>query len=447
MKIIVFVLLLFTQLAASAAGLCINGLNPNATQKFDPVEQWGIWERQYNITKFRQSDQTLAIPYVLLPAERFEIIFLPGSTPALISFIKQGSDIRWFKHPDHENLRWPKAPTPLPYLKSAPNGSVAGFAHTASRSLFMPPQELANQYCTLKLATDHPHGPKGVIEPDKATMKEDINDSIARMKLIASIEAVIGEDPSFIIAKDVALVRDKITGEGYSVRDLSFLKSGHYYLPAFSLPYAGREIAQLHGADPDSFWGKHYAEAVGRLKAKLLLRYGIQMESPNAQNFLIELDSNMMPTGRLVVRDLGDSNLVRSMLAGIGGEDLWEAERKLGIENAEDFKTEGLDSVWHLNEAGDKSFNNTIRNIWIAAHDGAYLSEIGQLLGFDLRALVQSNGRKGWVDETTGNFHMDSYKLEELKKIMLSEAVQQKILEYRQRLQQEHQQQGALHVP
>ena len=71
----------------------------------------------------------------------------------------------------------------------------------------------------------------------------------------------------------------------------------------------------------DSFWGRHYAEAVGRAKATLLVRYGLQYETPNPQNVLMQLDAELRPTGAIVLRDLGDVN---SLMADVSeGENPW----------------------------------------------------------------------------------------------------------------------------
>lgn len=113
-------------------------------------------------------------------------------------------------------------------------------------------------------------------------------------------------------------VADKRTGRGYLIRDISPLNDGHYYLPAFAIPVVGREIAKHNGQEFEVFWQKHYAGPIGKLKADLLLRYGLQMETPNAQNFLIQLDRNLRPTGLIVVRDIADSIFVDVFARGLG---------------------------------------------------------------------------------------------------------------------------------
>ena len=96
------------------------------------------------------------------------------------------------------------------------------------------------------------------------------------------------------------------------IRDIGEIqndKSGKYYLPGFSALHDvnGRKIAELNGSkDPFAFWTKHYIEATGRALGELAARTGMQLDSPHSQNFLIELDTNYKPTGRIVIRDMAD---------------------------------------------------------------------------------------------------------------------------------------------
>lgn len=109
-------------------------------------------------------------------------------------------------------------------------------------------------------------------------------------------------------------------GDGVLVRDLSALRTDRIYIPAISIPFLDVRLQKLcrrYEAYPDTewqdLWERAYAEALGRAKALLLLRYGLMMETPNAQNFLLEFDPSAdppQPTGRLILRDLGDALFV-----------------------------------------------------------------------------------------------------------------------------------------
>jgi len=116
-------------------------------------------------------------------------------------------------------------------------------------------------------------------------------------------------------------------GDGVLVRDLSCLLPDKRYLPAISIPYIGIDprlsctrYGHVHEPDWQKHWGLHFAKRFGRAKAMLLMRYGLQMETPNCQNYLIELEASeggFLPTGCIVQRDLGDAQLIKTVFHAI----------------------------------------------------------------------------------------------------------------------------------
>lgn len=236
----------------------------------------------------------------------------------------------------------------------------------------------------MKAPTDYPHGPKGEYQWGKTNTKDDIDSARLRSSYIDNIDAKIGLDPKLILAKEILTVADKKTGHGYLIRDISFMKDGNYYLPAFSLPYAGRRIAQLNQQHPSRFWGEHYAALLGRSKAKLLLRYGLQMETPNPQNMLIQLDRNLKPTGVLVFRDVSDSFLVKQVAEAL------EETKAIKRDYAVDYKPHRRlipfweNSAWRLDEAGSYSYSAKTLEGWGFMHDFAYKTEVEEALGVEI---------------------------------------------------------------
>jgi hypothetical protein len=104
----------------------------------------------------------------------------------------------------------------------------------------------------------------------------------------------------------------KATGQGYILRDLSPIQNSEdIFLPGFSIPYAGRKIAELAGQDPESYWAENFARPLGACKAKILLRYGLQMITPNSQNFILQIDSTNFRTKRIIFRDVADSWFIK----------------------------------------------------------------------------------------------------------------------------------------
>ena len=93
------------------------------------------------------------------------------------------------------------------------------------------------------------------------------------------------------------------------------------YVPGFSVLHeeTGKKIAELNGSnDPADFWMKNYVEPMAKAAAEVVARTGIWFDSPHSQNFLIEMTPDYKPTGRIVLRDLGDIYLNRPILEAIG---------------------------------------------------------------------------------------------------------------------------------
>jgi hypothetical protein len=154
------------------------------------------------------------------------------------------------------------------------------------------------------------------------------------------------------------------TGDGFQVRSLKGLKFDSEYFPPTSIPFVrltgkgeklrvSEDSAHIVSLNPRStstaavalgqplcmsmltelrslgaeellawknFWKVHYAEALGRAKARLLLRYGLQGFGGNAQNFLLEMKDGI-PTGGVVIRDMGDYALHDFVLWALWGDD------------------------------------------------------------------------------------------------------------------------------
>jgi hypothetical protein len=344
---------------------------------------------------------------------------LKSASPALRQLISQGDHARWFKHPYNQN-------STLPYFASKPNGSIDVF-HTASRSLAL---RIGNEYYTLKMGTDHPHGLERDSQQFKAFTKEDVLDGANRMAYFERVDLEIGMDPNLIIAKKVAIISEKSSNENYLFHNLSFIKNKNFYLPTFSIPFAGQNIAHYNGMTPETFWQSAYIEILGRSKAKLLLRYGAQMETPNAQNMLIELNPNLKPTDRLVFQNISDTMLVRSVVEGLEEKEVLKQDEIMGVKN-----TENLMPGWYISTfnnfdyAGEHSFSKEIIEGWEKAHDRAYLQEIGSALKLDLSQFQKLDGNM--ID---GNLDFNAF--------MSSDIVQQKLRQYRKTLKEKNRNSG-----
>lgn len=180
---------------------------------------------------------------------------------------------------------------------------------------------------------------KGASAGNKDILDDNTIDACLRSDYIGAIDKAVGgggkTDPDLLILKEVLSISEDLTGkgtthklgDGVQVRDLSALDKSKIYFPPLSIPFVGKDFKLHHERyaglkrDPvmQFFWRKAYAERVGVAKALLLLRYGLQLGSPNAQNFLIEMNGDFTSTGRIVMRDIGDAQLHREVAWALFG--------------------------------------------------------------------------------------------------------------------------------
>lgn len=153
--------------------------------------------------------------------------------------------------------------------------------------------------------------------------------------ILTEIATVTEADPNwdkwmFPLRKDRSRLTKPEFGDGYQIRFLRGLKNTCEYFPPLSIPfikvtggkvdtasscdftkdtplkyYSVSDFTEIDKPEWVGFWRKHFAEAIGIGKARLLLRYGLQGFGGNAQNFLLEMDDGV-PNGRIVFRDMGD---------------------------------------------------------------------------------------------------------------------------------------------
>ncbi|MEM7153899.1 MAG: hypothetical protein AAF799_13705 [Myxococcota bacterium] len=239
--------------------------------------------------------------------------------------------------------RWPVTSDPWPYpanlLSQQPrdqvgsrererefdDGEIAAFDHARARRAYS-----VKTGVMFVGSTDQQGAHKDQLE---------LNSIIAclRSDLVAS-RGLNSKKTGLIVQTELLSVTDRNMenpdepGDGYQVRDISGLDPEKLYIPPISIPYLDRNLVQHcrrfeHVADPTwlEFWGETFAHALGRAKAVLMLHYGLQMLTPNSQNWLLEFEPGTPPepTGVVVVRDLGDAALHREVIwARYGGRGL-----------------------------------------------------------------------------------------------------------------------------
>jgi hypothetical protein len=324
----------------------------------DPLEQWLRWEEQANLVGFRTSTEPVEVEVSALPAERV-LLQLAADLPGLLllRFIRRGR-VYFPKHPLNQDASVPFFHAPVAERWKA--------RFTSSRTLAVVPDPGEPAF-SVKLPTDHPH--PDFVQPEKTHLREEAEDAIRIAALIHRVDAVLGAAPDLRMVKEAITVLVPGTDAGFVVRDLRPLQDGCFYLPALSIPWVGRQIARLHGEGFDHFWGRHYAAPVGRAKALFLARYGLQYETPNPQNILVQLDPALRPTGVMVLRDLGDADSVMREIAE--GDNPWGP---LG----HSLRPETANSFWAFDGAESLSVPAGTLARWYALHDRAYLDALAR---------------------------------------------------------------------
>jgi len=325
----------------------------------DPVAQWLDWEQQANLVGFRTSTHPIHVEVTAVPRDALEIYVLPGAPDTIVDRFVRSDHVLFPRHPLNRDstVAWFDAPTCARWS--------ARF--TASRTLALPGPESGDALLSLKLPTDHPH--PHFLQPEKTRLREEALGAVQWVRTVDRIDRLLTPCSVALLVMEalVVLVRDGETG--FVVRDLRSFQDGHYYLPALSLPWVGRQLAARHGQSFDAFWRRSFAQGVGRAKAELFARYGLWYETPNPQNVVLQLDAGLKPTGRIVFRDLGD---------GECATDAFECTDVPWSRLLCELRLETQNSFWAFGEAADHSVEPRILESWYRAHDDAYFGELGR---------------------------------------------------------------------
>lgn len=233
----------------------------------------------------------------------------------------------------------PKALPPSAYWQLGSGGNTSDINGTAAFRLGTD----ATEFVSIKSGITHIGADDQLGK--KAKLEEDSIVAAMRSDYIIEVDKRLGKDtfsdPDLLILSEVLTIVEpspaprafRYAGDGFQVRDLRGLKPDKIYFPPISIPFVDTDLKALKkryevltGNDQVAvknwidFWTIRFAQNIGRAKALLLLRYGLQSLTPNAQNFLIELNSDLRPTGRVVLRDVGDFLLHREAVWALWGD-------------------------------------------------------------------------------------------------------------------------------
>lgn len=380
----------------------------------DAYMQWLRWEQTANFSPFHKPTEAFSLPIVNVKKEGLRIEVDKDTPSNFVKFVDKGNGtVEWFKHPYNTNNIVP--------FTSTPHTATAPAYFTASRSIALGAQFRG---LTIKLGTDRPHGPKGELQTKKADTADDVRSALLHTAHLKHMDVELGKDPEFLMLPEVMTVASEKSLVGYVVRDVRAMDSGHYYLPALSIPYVGREIAKLNNKSFEEFWQTNYAELLGRAKARMLLRYGLQMETPNSQNMLIQLDRNLEPTGRIFFRDISDALYVDVVAKGLGFHKEIAADIKETFDPHTYIQPYWSNSSWRFNEAGDKSVDNVTLKKWGLVHNQAYRMHLEKELGVKIPewndAGDQANQIYLFFGSPAGQKALQDYRAKNIQKAALA---------------------------
>jgi hypothetical protein len=330
---------------------------PCASSWTQSLAQWLLWEEQSNFSGFRTTTDFVELEVARVERARVELATAGPIPRAIAERVFSGEHVLFPKHPLNrdEGVAFRELPAAERWL--------ARF--TSSRTLVIWDGSGATRPFAVKLATDHPH--TNVCQPEKTQLREEVREALLFAAHVREVDTRLGLDPALLLLVESIGVSVPGSETGLLVRDLAPLCDASFYLPAFSIPFVGAAIAAAAGESFAGFWGAGYAEPVGRAKAKLLARYGLQYQTPNPQNILVQLDSGLRPTGTIVLRDLADTDFVTD-----SGRECGAAWTRLTAPLA----PETANSFWAFEQAPDSPADPATLESWYKRHDRAYTDEL-----------------------------------------------------------------------
>jgi len=272
-----------------------------------------------------------------IPLEHYEIPLkiikqdiserMPPKVRDALIFTKDGEEyVRWILNPEDTKFRFALRRFLQKNKIRADRKKHFTAYQTASRSYIVEDPFNGAQF-SLKVSTNNTGG----MWKDKKQTAVDTRE----VRMINDYLYEVGRKmpfENFVLMDEPAAFQIDEIDQGMLVRVLGDLpEKKKYYVPGFSAVNhnAGIELARINGSlNPKEFWNTHYNKPLARALGELAAKTGITYDSPHSQNFLVELDENNRPTGRIVLRDLGDSNLVGDVFEAHGKENIvkaWDA--------------------------------------------------------------------------------------------------------------------------
>lgn len=284
------------------------------------VRRWIIDETMSNAAAFRDP-MPVQIEHFEIPLSAIEMrSSLSSDKEAIRSliFTKNGQRyIRWIINP--EDTKWHRELEKELGEKGLDTKRYKYFRgyRSASRSYFIEDPKSGYEFFA-KVSTNKTGGEWRSKQQDWEDAKE------VKMAADAIEKAVAAYKPKYFKPLKENLVFGFVQADqAMVIRSIAEIRNnGFYYLPGFSAMHEnmGRIIAQKNGSnDPAAFWNEHYNKVLARAMAEYNIMTGLSFDSPHSQNFLVELDARLRPTGRIVFRDFGDAYISVELRNALGG--------------------------------------------------------------------------------------------------------------------------------
>ncbi|MGZ3694596.1 MAG: hypothetical protein ACXWQO_10475, partial [Bdellovibrionota bacterium] len=221
-----------------------------------------------------------------------------------VNFEKDGVPyVRWYLHPlaDAKESQIAKLFKEMFGMELAPQSGFAKFHFTSSRSVILFKGSY-DDAISVKLSLKAAEGPF----KDKTIHLKEYSAWSGHNAYLADV--LPNGSPSMTFQREpYGLGVGSSAGEdAFLFRHLGNNPEKGYYLPAFSVfdEKVGAAIAKLNGSsDPLAYWEEHLLKPLANGMADLRANAGAEHTSAHSQNLMVELDKNMRPTGRIVLRD------------------------------------------------------------------------------------------------------------------------------------------------
>lgn len=350
-------------------------------------------EQRKNQPMFMQSTDPSTLKMGAIPKDRFDIDLMPRFPKSIASVFSgkiDGKEVIFTPvHPQNQDdsvLGMDIINQPNP-----PQNTIRDltYQNLASRSKLALGLGLRGPIFGLKMATDHIL--PTICQPGKMDLTGELCYSIDYSKYFNKKDLLIGKDPSFDLIREKGVYRLKTDPDedvkGFIIRDMKLLQNGDVYIPAFSIPYVGRNLANYHGKDFKDYWYENYAYPLGQAKAKLALRYGMQMLTPNSQNILLRFDQDLKFKG-IVFRDITDNHFLSPIMDVVDPQnELYQSEKENNDIKKYLFPYSS-NSTWKFDEApGELRVDSKTVDFWDQGQCQGYLDTFNEVLGTKLEPL------------------------------------------------------------